>query len=257
MGFQWESVNKNTDISQKWTYSLEKKSVISILSSSKYTMKNQVMHFKYPLYTNCKLVADLEKRNAIMLFKKFRFPRQHGCLGRSDSTESISMHWTMGVNTSGSSAEKGALILGDHCLAPESEQETLHVIMNHQTHELQTSFSPTGLIPTCYQKDCIEMHTNLPSWGESWPVITLTVIGRKFKVLCWAQDTPHSGHQIPKTLLLTAWASIMWQAEATPGWQPSLHTSHHVQDLSSSKLSPSGENRGPRRGGSGKGLSSH
>lgn len=25
MGFQWESVNKNTDISQKWTYSLEKK----------------------------------------------------------------------------------------------------------------------------------------------------------------------------------------------------------------------------------------
>lgn len=65
MGFQWESVNKNTDISQKWTYSLKKKSVISILSSSKYTIvKNQVMHFKHPLYTNCKLVADLEKRNA-------------------------------------------------------------------------------------------------------------------------------------------------------------------------------------------------
>lgn len=63
---------------------------------------------------------------------------------------------------SGSSEEKGALILGDHCLAPESEQETLRVIMNHQTYKLQTGFSAIGLIPTCHQ-DGTEIHTNLPS----------------------------------------------------------------------------------------------
>ena len=66
-------------------------------------------------------------------------------------------------------------------------------------------------------KDCAEVHNDWPLLEERWLVTTPTMVGRNFKVLSSAQDTPHSVHQISKTLLLTALSSVMWQVKATPG----------------------------------------
>lgn len=83
---------------------------------------------------------------------------------------------------------------------------------HHESPHTQASdrFPQPRSQPHLHRRDCAEMHAD-------WPATTPPVVGRKFKVFSSAQDTPHSGHQIPETLLLTASSSVMWQVKATPG----------------------------------------
>lgn len=89
---------------------------------------------------------------------------------------------------------------------------------HHESPDIQASnlFLSPRFHPHLPPRDYSELHLDQPT-GKELASDTPTMIGRKFKALGSAQDTPYSSQQIPKTLLLTTLTSVMWQVK-DPAW---------------------------------------